>query len=77
MPSPVEEIATLLREKYPSAFCPGCVASGVFGELEAVTLACVEVGLSAGFQLRLGECSWCGRRDFLVSAAAAESDRQP
>jgi hypothetical protein len=70
MPEAIDQIAAFVRDKHPSAFCPGCVARGVFLDIETVTALCVEIGLRRGFHLGLGTCAWCARQDVVLSAVA-------
>jgi hypothetical protein len=72
---PLEELAAFLREKQPFAFCPGCVARGLFVSLETATKAAVELALASAYRLTFGSCSWCGKQDFLTSARPDSTSR--
>jgi hypothetical protein len=62
----IEKLAAFLRDNHPSRFCVGCLGRQLHLSVEAVTLATIEVGLSAEYGFTDGECSQCRRHDALL-----------
>ena len=61
-----EKLAAFLRDNDPARFCVGCLGRQLHLTVEAVTLATIELGLSAAYGFADGTCARCGRQDALL-----------